>query len=255
LSNSKNLCVILSYNAEGTIHDFLKRVSNINFKKKIDFILLDDCSNDKTYEIAKKFATKLNINKFEIVVNNINLGFGGNLKKAYELSINEKYDYLAILHADGQYPPEYLDQMFSEIELSDLVLGSRMKKKNKALGKMPLMRFLGNIFLTSIQNFIFSTNLSEWHTGFRGLKIKSLEKIPFFLNSNYFDIDAQIVIQFIIQKYKISEFSIPTYYAKEKSHVNLIKYGFLVLYEVLIAKLTLLKILRVKRYLINENKK
>lgn len=251
--HNKNLCVILSYNAEKTIHSFLQRILKIKFHTKIDFILLDDCSIDKSLEIAENYKKDKVFKNLKIISNQKNLGFGGNLKQSYKIAINNKYDNLVILHADGQYPPEYLDLMFDKLKFSDFILGSRMKIKKDALkGNMPILKFVGNIFLTSIQNFFFSTNLSEWHTGFRGMRIENLKKIPFELNSNYFDIDTQVLIQFIIRNFKITEFSIPTYYADEKSGVNLITYGLFVLYEVIIAKLTILKILNVKRYLINE---
>ena len=252
---NKYLCIILSYNAEETIFYFLNRISKIKFIKKIDFILLDDCSVDKSINIAQRFNGKIGSNDFKIISNKKNLGFGGNLKQSYNIAIDEEYKYVATLHADGQYPPEYLEVMYDKLEFSDLVLGSRMMIKKDALkGKMPIIRFLGNIFLTSIQNFMFSSKLSEWHTGFRGFKVGYLKKIPYYLNSDYFDIDTQILIQFILRNFKINEFPIPTYYADEKSGVNLIKYGFSVLFEVLIAKLTVLKILRIKRYIINESK-
>ena len=35
MNNSKNLCVILSYNAERTIIDFIERILKINYKKKL----------------------------------------------------------------------------------------------------------------------------------------------------------------------------------------------------------------------------
>jgi len=252
--HNKNLCVILSYNAEKTILLFLNRILKIKFKKKIDFILLDDSSLDNSLKIAENFKKDKIFKNLEIISNQNNLGFGGNLKKAYTVAINNNYDNLAILHADGQYPPEYLDLMLDQLEISDFVLGSRMKiKKNALKGNMPILKFVGNIFLTTVQNFIFSINLSEWHTGFRGARVEKLKKIPFDLNSNYFDIDTQVLIQFIIRKFKITEFPIPTYYADEKSGVNLIKYGLFTLYEVVIAKLSILKILKTKRYYINED--
>ena len=34
MNNSKNLCVILSYNAELTIIDFIERILKIDYKKK-----------------------------------------------------------------------------------------------------------------------------------------------------------------------------------------------------------------------------
>lgn len=249
MNRSKNLCIVLCYNAEKTIEDFLNRISNIHFTVSIDFLILDDCSNDNTYFYINKFIKETNFKNFDYLQNEINLGFGGNLKKAYDLAINKKYKNLSILHGDGQYPPELLDKMFLELDSSNLVLGSRMINKKDALkGNMPLVRFLGNIFLTNFQNLFFEQKLSEWHTGFRGLDLDTLKKIPYKLNSNYFHIDTQILLQFIIRNKKISEFAIPTFYGEEKSAVNLIKYGLSIIIEMFLAKLTTLKLLKIERY-------
>jgi len=249
LQIKRNICIILCYNAEKTIENFLKRIISTDFKNDIDFFILDDCSNDKTIEIVSNFIKKKNLNNFSFEKNEKNLGFGGNLKKSYDLSISKGYNYLSILHGDGQYPPEYLDKMYKYLSHSDLVLGSRMiNKKNALKGKMPIIRFFGNIFLTNFQNLFFKQKLSEWHTGFRGIKLDSLKKIPYHLNSDYFHIDTQILLQFIIRNLKIHEFPIPTYYGEEKSGVNLIKYGLSVVFEMILAKLTIFKVLKIRRY-------
>ncbi len=244
-----NICIILCFNAEKTIEIFLKRIFQIRFENKIDFLVLDDSSIDNTINIVKNYISTNNLSNLKYEVNIKNLGFGGNLKKAYDLAIKGKYKYLSILHGDGQYPPEFLDEMYHRLSRSNLVLGSRMiHKKNALKGKMPIIRFAGNIILTNFQNLFFKQKLSEWHTGFRGLDLKILEEIPYNMNSNYFDIDTQILLQFIIRMKKISEFPIPTYYDQEKSGVNLIKYGLSVVFEMILAKLTVLKILKIKRY-------
>ena len=85
-------------------------------------------------------------------------------------------------------------------------------------------------------------------TVFRGIKLDSLKKIPYHLNSDYFHIDTQILLQFIIRNLKIHEFPIPTYYGEEKSGVNLIKYGLSVVFEMILAKLTIFKVLKIRRY-------
>ena len=240
---------MLCYNAEQTIQNFLNRICNLKFEHNIDFLILDDCSKDNTSKIIEKFISGNHSLDFSYQRNEENLGFGGNLKKAYDLAINKDYKFLSILHGDGQYPPEFLDKMYSFLSKSNLVLGSRMiVKKNAIAGKMPIIRFLGNIFLSNFQNLFFNTKLSEWHTGFRGINIEALKKIPYHLNSNYFDIDTQILIQFIIRGHNVSEFAIPTYYDQEKSGVNVIKYGLSVVFEMFLAKLTTLKLINIKRY-------
>lgn len=246
---NKNICIILSYNAEKTIENFLDRLFKINFEYPIDFLVLDDSSNDDTATILRNYIKKNNHLNLNILINEKNLGFGGNLKKAYNLAITRNYEYLSILHGDGQYPPEFLNEMYLNLLNSNLVLGSRMINKKDALkGRMPIIRFLGNIFLTNFQNLFFKQSLSEWHTGFRGLDLNALKEIPYNLNSNYFHIDTQILLQFIIRRKIIKEFPIPTYYGQEKSAVNLIKYGLSIVLEMFLAKLTTLKVIKIKRY-------
>ena len=73
---------------------------------------------------------------------------------------------MALLHGDGQYAPEYLEQLVEPLLLSnvDAVFGSRMMTKGGALkGGMPLYKFIGNKILTFFQNFVFFTKFSEFH--------------------------------------------------------------------------------------------
>ena len=92
-------------------------------------------------------------------------------------------------------------------------------------GGMPLYKFVGNIVLTRLQNLLVGAQLSEWHTGYRAYRVRSLTKIDFVNNSNAFDFDTQIILQMIGSNQRIAEISIPTFYGQEISHVNSIKYG------------------------------
>jgi len=128
--------------------------------------------------------------------------------------------------------PEYLNEMILPLfnNEADVVFGSRMIHKLSALrGRMPLYKWLGNQVLTASQNFILSSKLSEFHTGYRAYSTKALARIPFALNSDYFDFDTDIIIQLLDTKHRIKEISIPTYYGKEISYVNGIKYAALII--------------------------
>ena len=104
-------------------------------------------------------------------------------------------------------------------------------------GGMPIYKFIGNIILTNIQNFLLNTNLAEFHSGYRIYSVNSLKNIPFYLNTNDFHFDTEILIQFFLIDKKINEAPIPTFYGDEISHVNGIKYAFNVLRVTMMAKL------------------
>ena len=92
-------------------------------------------------------------------------------------------------------------------------------------GGMPLYKYLANISLTFFQNMILSSNLSEFHSGYRSYKVSSLKKIKFKKNTNKFHFDTEIIIQFLNKKFTIKEVAMPTHYGDEISHLKSIPYG------------------------------
>ena len=159
----------------------------------------------------------------------INQGYGGNQKIGYTYAMQKNYDIVILLHGDGQYPPESIPNIvasYADLK-TNAVFGSRMMVRYDALhGGMPFYKWIGNQILTAIENFILGTDLSEFHSGYRSYRLNALKKIPFCLNSDDFHFDTDIVIQLVLQKNKILEIPIPTYYGNEKCHVNGLKYAW-----------------------------
>ena len=105
-----------------------------------------------------------------------------------------------------------------------------MLNKTEALkGKMPLYKWVGNQVLTTLQNWLLSVDLAEFHTGYRAYRVSALEAVPFRYNSDYYDFDTDILIQMIDTGRLIKEIPIPTFYGDEISRVNGFKYGTLIL--------------------------
>ena len=232
----KLLIYVVTYNHENFIHKTLKRIDEKLFDSYDTEILVnDDSSKDNTLKILKEI--KINFNKkvkFTILSNPKNLGYGGNQKIGYFYSIKNNFDYVALLHGDGQYAPELMRNLLDTLQKDNAraVFGSRMIKKFGALkGGMPLYKFVGNKILTYLQNKILSSKLSEFHSGYRIYDVAALKKIPFRLNSDDFSFDTEIIIQFLILNFKISEFSIPTYYGEEISYVNGTHYAYRIIKE------------------------
>lgn len=232
----KCLIYVVCYNHEKFILKTLERIpQNLSEYYDVEILVANDKSKDKTLEKAKEYVTK-NF-KYNIISLYKNLGYGGNQKIGYYYSILNNFDYVVLLHGDGQYAPEYLPDIlkkFDDVDKFSAVFGSRMIEKGSALkGGMPLYKFVGNKILTFAQNFLLDAKLSEFHSGYRAYRVESLKKILFQKNSNDYCFDTEIIIQLILNKFKIKEISIPTFYGDEISYVNGFKYAAQIMIETL----------------------
>ncbi len=251
----KILVLITAFNVSKYIRKVVQRIPQSFFKNDVELLIIDDCSNDNTLNemiTLKKEFKEIVIN---ILSNPSNLSYGGNQKIGYQYAIRNSFDYVILLHGDGQYAPEKIEEMLQPLLSGyDAVQGSRMINKMDALkGKMPIYKFIGNIGLTFIQNRLTSMNLSEFHSGYRAYSVKSLKLIPFKFNSSYYEFDTEILIQFNLAKMKIKEIPIPTFYGDEISYLNSFKYGFRILKTTFISFLNKFGIFYDKKYDLNPN--
>jgi glycosyltransferase involved in cell wall biosynthesis len=141
-------------------------------------------------------------------------------------------DICALLHSDGQYAPELLRQLLEPLanDEADLVMGSRMLEKGKALqGGMPLYKYFANIILTFVENTVYGLKMSEYHSGYMLYKRNILEKVAYQKLSDKFHFDGEMLMISAKKGFRIKEISIPTLYADEEKTLNPITYGFEVL--------------------------
>ena len=155
-------------------------------------------------------------------------GYGGNQKVGYCYALKEGFDFVAMVHGDGQYAPEELPRLVAPLRdgSADAVFGSRMLEQGAALrGGMPLYKYVGNRILTRAQNLLLGSKLSEFHSGYRVYSVQMLKRIPFLLNSNEFHFDTEIILQLFNAKARVVELPIPTYYGDEICRVEGMKYA------------------------------
>lgn len=232
-TSKKNILIFIpAYNVEKKIYSVISRIpKEIFLENNIDLLIINDFSSDETSSEIEKINKDFDYN-FTVYNCEANLGYGGVQKYAFKYGIKNSYEYLIMLHGDGQYAPEELPrfiEMFHDDNL-DAVFGSRMKSYKSALeGGMPLYKFLGNIGLTFIQNIILGSRISEFHSGYRSFRVESLKRIEFENKANYYHFDTEIIIEFLKKKLNILEIHIPTHYGDEISHLKTIPYGLKVL--------------------------
>lgn len=211
----KVIVIMPAHNAANTLESSYKRLP----KQYIDeVILIDDASQDNTFEIAKK----LNLTTFR---NKINLGYGGNLKICLTKALERNADIIIEFHPDNQYDPKNLPLFLKKAtEGYDFALGSRFIHPKEALDRhMPLIKFIANRLLTFIDQFILGIELSEFHSGFRMYTRNLLENVPYLQNSDDYLFSFEIIVQAVFFRFKISEVQISCDYHPTMHTANLRK--------------------------------
>lgn len=230
-TKTKVLIFVIAYYAEKTLVSVLDRIPRTIFDEyDCEILVVDDASNDRTFDLGREYrdANHHLAVKITVLRNEFNQGYGGNQKVGYSYAIKNGFDFVAMVHGDGQYAPEELPTLVQPLVngQAEAVFGSRMLTRFGALkGGMPLYKYVGNKVLTTAQNALLGSRLSEFHSGYRLYSVKALKQVPFTLNSNDFHFDTEIIIQFLNAKLRIKELPIPTYYGDEICRVNGMKYA------------------------------
>jgi len=182
-----------------------------------EIILVDDGSSDDTVAVARELPVR-------VVWHPHNVGYGGNQKTCYLEALQRDADVVVMLHPDGQYEPTLIPKLVAPIltREADLVLGSRLAEPGAArAGGMPLHKILANRGLTTIENWILGTRLSELHSGYRAYSRELLLTIPFLRNSLGFVFDSEMLVQAAHFGFRITEVPARSRYFDDASSIGL----------------------------------
>lgn len=207
------IVIMPAYNAAKTLEVTYASIP-VDVVDKI--ILTDDVSRDETVEIARQLGLKT-------ILHVRNRGYGGNQKTSYLEALKDGAEIVVMLHPDNQYDATRIPALIEPIQAGryDMMIGSRFLGKGTLEGGMPRYKYIGNRFLTWVENLVMRQNLSEYHSGFRAYSRKFLTTIPFVLNSDDFVFDSEVLAQATAFNFKIGEIAVPTRYFEEASSIGL----------------------------------
>lgn len=134
--------IVPVFNEEDCLDEILRRLNGVkdSFKDILDvsFLFVNDGSRDKSADILKAFSEKYDYVK----VINFARNFGHQIAVTAGIN-NTNADYVAIIDADLQDPPELIVDMYKKsLEGYDIVYGKRLKRdKETAFKKLTAFGF------------------------------------------------------------------------------------------------------------------
>ncbi len=190
--------LIPAYNEEKTIYEVVRRVK----KLKMLPIVIDDCSSDKTFELAKKAGAI-------VLRHEKNRGKGEALRTGFEFLKKMNVENVVLIDADMQYLPESSKDLLEVLEKknADIVLGARNFKE------IPLRHRLGNFVWRNSFNLLFGTNFLDTNCGLMALKKSAIEKIKDSLQGGYI-VENSILVQALKNNLKIEQAPVKVKYKK-----------------------------------------
>lgn len=195
--------VVPCYNEELTLAQCIKRVLELRSEKlKLEIIIVDDCSKDKSLEVARRLERE----HPEIMVLSleVNQGKGAALRTGFEHATG---DFVGIQDADLEYEPLEYRKLLEPLLLdeADVVFGSRYLRPKS---RMPLYFWHSwmNKTLTFISNMMTNLDISDMETCYKLFKrdiIQSLE-----LKENRFGIEPEMVSKIAQMRCRVWECAI-----------------------------------------------
>ena len=236
----KTLSVILPlYNEEKRLNNLFIKIKQFKFldKNKIEFIFVDDGSNDNSYLLIKNF---INRNKKKIDLKLIsyksNKGKGFALKKGVAKA---KHDWIITVDIDLSVRLEQIKIWLKKNLISKklrVYFGSRLINGSKVKAKKN-RRFIGFIFNIILRKILNSDllNIKDTQCGYKLYEKNIAKKIFKKLTENGYIHDVEILL--LLQKSKIEVKEIPVEWKhKHGSKINLFIDSIIMLKNLLILK-------------------
>ncbi|MFH2138387.1 MAG: glycosyltransferase family 2 protein [Candidatus Omnitrophota bacterium] len=199
-------CVLLpAYNEEKTIGALVNDVR----AQGLDVIVVDDGSKDNTAAVAEQ-------SQAVVLKHAQNQGKGKALRTGFDHVINNRYDGVIVMDADGQHSEGEIQNFIKLAEESEagIIIGNRMHNPQG----MPFVRRMTNIITSSVVSALVGDNIPDSQCGFRLIKTEVLKKLS--LSTINYDTETEILLEASRAKFRIESIPIKTVYADQKSQIN-----------------------------------
>lgn len=176
----KVLALIPAYNAQET----LARVLQGAKKYLTDILVVDDGSRDDTAQVAQQEGVR-------VLRHDKNQGKGAALSTGFRYAIEQGYDLVLTMDADGQHNPDFIPDFLAAYQTHQpgVIIGSRWSQAQNMKG----IRRRFNRLARAAISASCRTPLEDSQSGFRLIEAQVLKKVK--LTTCRYDAETELLIK------------------------------------------------------------
>ena len=197
--------VIPVYNEGGTLEEVVNKLLAVPCL--LEVIIVDDCSSDKTAEVARLLSDKYP--QVRSVRHERNSGKTAALRTGFAMTSG---DIVIVQDADLEYDPADIYGVIRPIldGHADVVFGSRFLVR-RAARVLYFYHFLANKFLTFLSNALTNLNMTDIETGYKAFRGDIIRNLV--ITSSGFGFEVEVTAK--IAKLKVAIYEVPiSYYGR-----------------------------------------
>jgi len=178
------------FNEESTLSACIERILSLRQQGlDIEIIIVDDCSKDKSYEVAGHLAEKFK--EVRLLRHQANKGKGAAIRTGL---LEARGEYIGIQDADLEYDPKQYGTLlqFMLDERADVVYGSRYLRPSKARRVLYFWHTWMNRTLTFISNMFTNLDLTDMETCYKLFRREVIQAIAPSLKEERFGFEPEI---------------------------------------------------------------
>lgn len=198
--------VIPAFNEEKGIGNTLTQLNRVMNQQNMPYeiIVVDDGSTDATAELVRQQQG------VRLVQHHSNRGYGAAIKTGIRQA---NHDWIAIIDADGTYPPSAIPVLVEESDEYDMVIGARTG------ADVPLVRRPAKWFIARLAEYLAETSIPDLNSGLRIFR-KDVALSYFNILPSRFSLTITITIAFLSDHYLVKFVPIQYHKRAGKSKIN-----------------------------------
>jgi glycosyltransferase involved in cell wall biosynthesis len=186
--------IVPCYNEELTLTHCIERVLALRSEQlKLEIIIVDDCSKDRSLEVARRLEQQHS--EVKVLHHKVNQGKGAALRTGF---VHATGDFVGIQDADLEYEPLEYRKLLEPLlrDEADVVFGSRyLRPRSRKI--LYFWHSWMNKTLTIISNMMTNLDISDMETCYKLFKREIIQSIE--LKENRFGFEPEVVAK-IAQK-------------------------------------------------------
>lgn len=169
--------------------DQLIKTEYPSFLESVEFVVVDDCSSDKSFEVVKEFISDKKA--FRLFKHDVNKGKGAAVKTGIK---NSAGDVFLIQDADLELSPTDIPAMLKAMEELNVqfINGSRYLP-GVARPLASYKRYWGNRLFTNLTSIVINVKLTDMACGYKLFHKDLYDQIE--LKENRFGFEAELIIK------------------------------------------------------------